>query len=203
MKAIVLFSGGLDSTVILAQALAAKRTCIALSFDYGQRHRIELEAAKKLTCHFGVEHKIIYIDRASFAHSSLVSDIDIPQNRTMQEIDSAPIPSTYVPARNTIFLAYAVGQAEMLQAEEIYFGSNALDHKNYVDCRPAFVSAYQKLINVATVQACEGSAPKLITPLIHLTKREIVNLGRELKAPIEMSWSCYNPSLRIYPLRSL
>jgi 7-cyano-7-deazaguanine synthase len=199
MKAIVLFSGGLDSTVMLALALAAKRSCLALSFDYGQRHRIELEAAKSITRHFGVEHKILNIDHGAFANSSLVADMNMPLNRTLQQIDASPIPSTYVPARNTLFLAFAIGQAEILQAQEIYFGPNALDHKNYVDCRPEYVKAYQSLINIATVQACEGSAPQLITPLLYLTKRDIVKLGREIKAPIEMSWSCYNPSVESKP----
>lgn len=199
MKAIVLFSGGLDSTVMLSLALAEKRSCLALSFDYGQRHRIELEYAKKITLLLGVEHKIIRIDPSTFSNSSLVTDTPVPLNRTLNEIDSSPIPSTYVPARNTLFLAYAVGQAEMRQAQEIYFGPNAQDHKNYVDCRPVFVDAYQNLIQVATLQACSGYAPKLVAPLIHLNKREIVSLGKTLKAPIEMSWSCYNPTKELTP----
>jgi 7-cyano-7-deazaguanine synthase len=199
MKAIILFSGGLDSTVMLAAALASNRTCYALSFDYGQRHRIELDAAKDIARYYNIEHKIITIDRSTFGNSSLVSHEALPQNRSLQEIKTSKAPSTYVPARNTLFIAYAIGQAELIHANEIYFGPNAMDYEAYVDCRPAFVAAYQHLINGATKQAVEGSPPKLIAPLIHLTKKDIVKMGRELKAPLEMTWSCYDPSANRTP----
>ncbi len=195
MKAIILFSGGLDSTVLLAMAMSAGRTCCALSFDYGQKHKIELESARAIASHYGIEHKIIIIDPTTFSNSSLVSGDPVPQNRSLNEIEHSPTPFTYVPARNTLFIAYAIGQAEIMNAQEIYFGANALDQRPYVDCRPEFVDAYQTLINLATKQAVEGFPPKLKSPLIHLTKKEIVTLGRDLQAPLEMSWSCYNPQV--------
>ncbi len=193
MKAIILFSGGIDSTVMLATALASDRSCLALSFDYGQRHRIELESAKNITRYYNIDHKIISLDPSAFGHSSLITGNALPQNRSLQEIKTSKVPSTYVPARNTLFIAYAIAQAEILQADEIYFGSNAMDCIAYVDCRPEFVAAYQNLIHVATAQAIEGFSPKLVAPLIHSTKKEIIDRGRKLKVPLEMTWSCYNP----------
>ncbi len=197
MKAIILLSGGLDSTVMLAKALSEGRKCHALSFDYGQRHKLELTAAAEIASYYGVPHTVIAIDPKSFAGSSLVSDLPIPQNRNSEEISQGGIPNTYVPARNTLFLAYALGQAEILLAEEIYFGANAQDILPYPDCRPAFIAAFQALIQVSTKQAIEGRPPKLITPLIAWTKKEIAACGRSLNAPLHLTLSCYRPvSLR-------
>jgi 7-cyano-7-deazaguanine synthase len=192
LKAIVLFSGGLDPTVMLAMALSQGRDCFALSFDYGQRHKIELNAAAAICKHYNVPHGIIKITTQAFEMSSLVSSLKVPKNRTKTEIGSG-IPNTYVPARNTIFLSYAVAQAELLNAEEIHYGPNALDNIPYPDCRPAFVEAYQKLIDVATKQAVNGKAPKLVTPFIHWDKQKIVRKGRELNVPFELTFSCYDP----------
>lgn len=193
MKAIVLLSGGLDSTVILAMALQQGRECFALSFDYGQRHRVELNSAAAVAAYYHIPLHIISIDPTSFAQSSLVSSIAMPKGRTMEEIGSGGIPNTYVPARNTLFLAYALGQAEILNAQEIYVGINAMDSLPYPDCRPEFVQAFQAVINTATKQSVEGNAPQLITPLIHWNKHEIVKQGLAHKAPLHLTFSCYDP----------
>ena len=199
-KAIVLLSGGLDSTVVLALALAQGKTCHALSFDYGQRHLVELEAAKKITAMYQIPHKIIKIDPSAFGKSSLTArhtsdpvDLKIPENRNLKEIEEQGIPNTYVPARNTLFLAYALGQCEIEEAQEIHFGPNKMDFSGYADCRPAFLQAFQSLINFATKQSVEGSAPRLITPLIELNKAEIIRKGFALNAPLHLTISCYNP----------
>jgi 7-cyano-7-deazaguanine synthase len=201
-KAVILFSGGLDSTVMLALALKSGKECFALSFDYGQKHRIELERAKMIADHYQVNHIVIRIDPQTFKHSALLSDKEVPKNRNAAEIAKSGIPSTYVPARNTLFLAYAVGQAEIFGAQEIHFGANAMDASPYPDCRPAFVQAYQQLINVATKQALEGSAPKIHTPLIHWDKTEIVKQGKALQIPFDLTWSCYDPTDSLTPCGS-
>lgn len=184
MKAIVLFSGGLDSTVLLAIALNRGCQCHALSFDYQQRHRVELDAACAIAQHYGIDHSVIVFDRTVFAKSSSFLVSDTP---------ASGIPSTYVPARNTLFLAYAAGQAEMIGAEEIYLGSNTHDHAGYPDCRPLFVEAFQKVLNVATQQAVEGRPPQLVTPLLHMDKADIIRKGKELQAPLHLTLSCYAP----------
>lgn len=189
MRAIVLFSGGLDSTVTLAMALNRGRDCLGLSFDYGQRHKIELDAAKVIAKHYGIQHRIIKIDPTAFGQSSLVSNMEVPKNRTPTEIESQGIPSTYVPARNTLFLAYALGQAEILGADEIYIGCNVLDNLPYPDCRPEFIEAFQGLINVVT-----KNPPRLIAPLINWDKKKIVQEGMDLDAPLEQTFSCYDPT---------
>ncbi len=198
MKAIVLLSGGLDSTVMLAMALANKRECFTISFDYEQRHRIELEAAKKIVAFYGVRHRIMTINPGTFAQSSLVSGHNVPKNRTIKEM-SLSIPNTYVPARNTLFLAYAIGQAELAGAQEIYFGANALDIAAYPDCRPAFIQAFQGVYNVATRQAVEGKPPRLVTPLIEWDKATIIRQGLALKAPLHLTFSCYDPTAKGQP----
>lgn len=195
MKAIVLLSGGLDSTVVLAMAREKERKCITLSFDYGQRHRIELIHAKKIAEHYNVEHCVITIDPKAFSQSSLVKNLDIPKDRNLNEIATSGIPNTYVPARNTLFLAYATGQAELIDANEIYAGPNLLDHNPYPDCRPKFYEAFQNVMNVATKQAVEGNAPKLITPLIYMDKSAIVKEGKRLNVPFDITFSCYDPTL--------
>lgn len=195
MKAIILLSGGLDSTVMLAKALQQGNECYALSFNYGQRHKIELKAAENIAAFYDVPHRIIMIDPACFDNSSLVTSLAVPKDRTAQQISSGGIPNTYVPARNTLFLAYAVGQAEILEAQEIHVGFNAMDCNPYPDCRPEFVNAFQLVINIATKQGVEGRPPRLITPLIDLNKTEIFKLGFSLNAPIDLSFSCYDPTI--------
>lgn len=192
-KAIVLLSGGVDSTVVLAMAQAQGKCCYLLSFDYNQRHAIELESAKAVASHYGLPHKIIRIDPCAFGKSSLVSDLEIPHKRSIAEINRQGIPSTYVPARNTLFLAYALGQCELYDAQEIHFGPNKIDHACYPDCRPAYLQAFQSIMNVATKQAIEGNAPKLVTPLKELDKTAIIKLGISLGAPLNLTWSCYDP----------
>lgn len=189
-KAIILFSGGLDSTVMLALALEQKRDCHCLSFNYGQKHKIELEHAKAIAAHYRVPHRIITIDPSAFETTSLVSNISVPKYASAKEASETGVTSTYVPARNTLFLSYALGQAEILGADEIYFGPNAMDYASYIDCRPAFIEAFQHL----AAHAINSTAPKIVTPLIHWTKEEIVKKGKELNAPLKMTFSCYDPT---------
>jgi 7-cyano-7-deazaguanine synthase len=193
-KAIILLSGGIDSAVILATALKNGRQCFTISFDYSQRHRLELRAAQSIARHYNVPYNLIKIDPTAFSKSSLTTQNSVPKNRTTQEIATGSIPSTYVPGRNTLFLAYAMGQAESADADEIYYGPNANDYAAYPDCRPEFVQAFQSVLNVATKQASEGRPPKLIAPLINLTKKDIVKMGQELKVPMELTLTCYDPT---------
>jgi 7-cyano-7-deazaguanine synthase len=195
VKAIVLLSGGLDSTVILALALKHTRKCKAISFEYGQRHNIELESAKAIARYYNVAHHIIKLDPSIFGQSSLLSKNDgfiVPKDRDATEISKSATPSTYVPARNTIFLSVALAQAEMFGAQEIYIGPNALDTK-YPDCSPQFIESFQSVINVATKQSVQGGAPKLIAPLLMLNKSDIIKLGLQIEAPMHLSFSCYDP----------
>ena len=194
MKAIILLSGGLDSTVCLATAIEQGRDCFALGFDYEQRHKRELEAAKQISLHYGVPFSIIKIDPLFLKASALVGNDRIAKGRSEAEIASNSVPTTYVPARNTLFIAYALGYAESVNAQEIYFGANAQDRNSYPDCRKEYFEAYQQLINLATNQAISNHPPKLILPLIDHNKKEIVKLGRSLKAPIDLSFSCYDPN---------
>ena len=214
VKAIILFSGGIDSTVVLAMALQNGRQCHALSFDYGQRHHIELQAAAAITKHYGISHQIIKIDPSAFGNSALVSPLvsaadgfselpsdasrhfpmDIPTGRSMAQIASLGIPSSYVPARNMLFLAFAAGQAELWKAGEIYFGANAADSAPYPDCRPAFIAAIQGVLDVATKEAVEGHPPKLIAPLSAWHKPEIIRQGSSLNVPFALTHSCYAPA---------
>lgn len=198
-KAIILFSGGIDSTLVLAMALLNQRHCLALSFDYGQRHVHELNSAKVLAKHYNVEHIIIKIDPTTFKKSALVEKIEMPQYRTLEEMGKGKVPSTYVPGRNTLFIAFALTQAEIYQAQEIHFGPNALDYHAYVDCRPEYIQKYQELITLSTKQAVDGSPPKLITPLINMTKIDIVKKAKELNVPLNLTWSCYNPTVDLIP----
>lgn len=193
-RALVLTSGGIDSTVVLAQALQENRECFALTFDYCQRHRLELRSAEAIADHYKVPHKVVKIDPSLFSNSSLTSDIEVVErSRDLNSIASGGVPSTYVPGRNTLFIAHAISLAESLEAQEIYLGMNANDHAPYPDCRPAYVEAYQHLINLATKQALEGTAPKLLAPLIYKSKIEIVKLGKSLQIPFEATLSCYDP----------
>lgn len=197
MKAIVLLSGGLDSAVVLALALKNQRDCLAISFNYGQRHVVELEYAKELVEHYHVAHRMIHIDPSVFGKAALVSDCKLSKNRTSLEISEQGIPSTYVPARNTLFLSYALTQAELFDAQEIHIGPNAMDANPYPDCRPQFIQAFQALINVATRQSVEGSPPRLIAPLVNWDKQEIVRQGKILGVPFEKTFSCYDPKDKI------
>lgn len=193
-NAIILLSGGLDSTVVLALALSQGKTCYSLSFDYNQRHFIELEAAEAIAKYYNIDHQIIKIDPKPFSQSSLVGlTAAPPKNRTLQQITEAGIPNTYVPARNSIFLSYAMAFAELFHAEEIHLGANKMDITGYPDCRPGYIDAFQGLLNVATEQALKGKPTRLIAPLIEMNKDEIFQLGLNLNAPIELTISCYQP----------
>ncbi len=194
-KAVVLLSGGLDSTVVLAMAIQQGIECEALSFDYGQRHRIELNAAAVIAAYYAVPHRMITLTSFALATSALISDqVALPKNRSPEEMNKSAIPSSYVPARNTLFLAYALGHAELIYADEIHVGFNAADQNAYPDCRPEFLKAFQQLIQVATKQSVEGKVPLLKAPLISYSKREIIQHGLLLKAPLDLSFSCYDPT---------
>jgi 7-cyano-7-deazaguanine synthase len=193
-KAIILLSGGLDSTVILALALASQRQCYAISFDYQQRHHFELSCAQRITAHYDIPHCIIPIDPKAFGNSALLNSTEIPSHRTIADINQNGIPNTYVPARNTLFLAYALSQCEFHNAHEIHFGPNRADQHCYPDCRHAYIKAFQELILHATQQSIEKEAPTLVTPLLLLDKKEIIHLGMILKAPLELTSSCYCPA---------
>lgn len=193
-KAVVLLSGGLDSTTVLAHAVAKGYDCYALSFDYGQRHRFELKAAKKLARKLGaVEHKVVKVGLSSFGGSALTADIPVPKKKSHKEI-GAGIPVTYVPARNTVFLSLALAWAEALGAHDIFIGVNALDYSGYPDCRPEFIRAFEKTANLATKAGVQGGKFRIHTPLIKLTKAEIIRMGRKLGVDYEMTHSCYDPA---------
>ncbi len=189
MKAVVLLSGGLDSSTVLAIALEMGYEVHALSFDYGQRHSRELESAKKIAKYFNVPHKIIKIDLRQIGGSALTDNIDVPE-RNMDEIEKE-IPITYVPARNTILLSLALGYAEVIDADAIFYGANAIDYSGYPDCRPEYVEAFERVANLGTKRGVEGKPIKIIAPIIHMTKAEIIKKGMELGVPYELTWSCY------------
>ncbi len=186
--AIVLLSGGLDSALMLAMLSKSGKKIMALSFDYGQRHKVELEYAKKLAGHYKALHRIFQIDPRAVA-SPLVSSASIPKDRTLVEIEQAGPSPTYVPARNTMFLSFALGQAEIRGAKEIHFGPNAHDKFGYPDCSPEYIAAFQNLLNIASPKG-----PKLAAPLIHMTKKEIREKAEELNVPIDLTFSCYDPT---------
>lgn len=185
--AVVLLSGGLDSTTVLAVARAQGFACHAVSFDYGQRHRAELAAAARVAKALGaVEHRIMTIDSSGMTGSALTDlMIDVPES------PAAGIPVTYVPARNTVFLALALGWAEVLDAEAIFLGVNAVDYSGYPDCRPEFIQAFQGVVDVATRRTVEGGALQLESPLIDLTKADIIRLGIGLGVDYALTVSCY------------
>ncbi|MCH7690345.1 MAG: 7-cyano-7-deazaguanine synthase QueC [candidate division Zixibacteria bacterium] len=192
-KIIVLLSGGLDSAT--TAAIAKKEGCLitALSFDYGQRHRIELEAAKKIVKHLNLDkHTILTMDLNQIGGSALTDSIDVPKQRSNEQINEG-IPITYVPARNTIFLSYALAVAEVEEASSIYIGANSLDYSGYPDCRPEFIEAFEKLANLATKTAVEGSKIQIKAPLIDLSKAEIIKRGTELGLDYSLTFSCYDP----------
>jgi 7-cyano-7-deazaguanine synthase len=194
MRAVCLLSGGLDSSTCLALARRDGFTCYALSFDYGQRHRVELESAARVAEGLGaVQHLVVPIDLRVFGGSALTSDIAVPKGRATHEM-SGGIPVTYVPARNTIFLSLALAWAEVLGSSDIFIGVNALDYSGYPDCRPEFIEAYERMANLATKSGVEDrTRVKIHTPLIRLSKAEIVKLGRELGLDFRLTHSCYDP----------
>jgi 7-cyano-7-deazaguanine synthase len=195
MKSIVLLSGGLDSTTTLALAKKAGFDLFCLTFDYGQRHRVELDRARDIARHFGaIDHQIVNIDLRQFGGSALTDSIDVPTDRNQEEM-SAEIPITYVPARNTIFLSFCLAYAEVKKANDIFIGVNAVDYSGYPDCRPKFISAFETLANLATKAGVEGTEPLIIhTPLIELSKAKIILKGLDLGVDFAMTHSCYNPA---------
>ena len=194
-KAVVLLSGGVDSTTTLAIARRDGFEPYALSFDYGQRHVFELEAARRVASALGAkDHVVVRIDLRQFGGSSLTSDQPLPTGRSLEEIGEG-IPSTYVPARNTIFLSFALAYAEVQGASDIFIGANVLDSSGYPDCRPEYIEAYERMANLATKAGVEGRQRLTIhTPLIRMTKAEIVATGRELGVDYALTLSCYDPS---------
>jgi len=193
--AVVLLSGGLDSATCLALAQAEGFACHALSFDYGQRHRVELDAARAVALSLkAVEHKIIAIDLRAFGGSALTADIAVPKGRSAAAMASE-IPVTYVPARNTIFLSFALAYAEVIGAVDIVIGVNALDYSGYPDCRPEYIRAYETMANLATRSGVEGAARLTIrAPLMAMTKAEIITTGTALGVDYSLTISCYDPA---------
>jgi 7-cyano-7-deazaguanine synthase len=194
-RAVVLLSGGIDSTTTLAIADSKGFDIYALSFHYGQRHRVELEAARRIAQHFRVtKHLIIDIDLRPFGGSALTDNIEVPKNRKAVEMREV-IPVTYVPARNTIFLSFALAWAETLGSEDIFIGVNALDYSGYPDCRPEYIAAFERMANLATKAGVEGKQKvKIHTPLIQMTKAQIIKKGLDLGADYGLTHSCYDPS---------
>ncbi|MCI0546376.1 MAG: 7-cyano-7-deazaguanine synthase QueC [Candidatus Rokubacteria bacterium] len=192
--AVVLLSGGLDSATALAIARAEGYECHALSFDYGQRHARELEAARRVAAALEVrEHLVIRLDLRAIGGSALTADIAVPKGRS-EAVIGAGIPVTYVPARNTIFLAHALAWGEVLGAADIFIGANALDYSGYPDCRPEYIRAFERMANLATRAGVEGkSAFRIHAPLIELTKAQIVARAYELGVDLGLTWSCYEP----------
>jgi 7-cyano-7-deazaguanine synthase len=193
-RAVCLLSGGLDSSTCLAVARQEGYECHALSFDYGQRHRSELEAAARLAGHFQAKrHLVVKVPLDAFGGSALTEDIAVPKSRSIAEMSNG-IPITYVPARNTIFLSLALAWAETLESSDIFIGVNALDYSGYPDCRSEYIEAYERMANLATKAAVEGRTRlKIHTPLMRLNKAEIVKLARDLGVPFGLTHSCYDP----------
>jgi 7-cyano-7-deazaguanine synthase len=194
-KAVVLSSGGLDSTTTMALAKAEVYEIYSLSFRYGQRHAFELEAAQRVAKVLGVKkHLIMDINLRRIGGSALTADIEVPKGRDEEEV-AGSIPITYVPARNTIFLSYALAWAEVLEASDIFIGVNAIDYSGYPDCRPEYIEAFERMANLATKAAVEGHTHLTIhTPLIHMTKAEIISKGIDLGVDYSITHSCYDPT---------
>ena len=189
-RSVVVLSGGLDSTVCMAVARRAGSDIAAVTFDYGQRHRVELDHATAVARHFAVEHLVVRLDASQWGGSALTDTaIDVPDATTAPQGDRIPV--TYVPARNLIFLSIATGIAEARDADEIYLGINALDYSGYPDCRPEFVAAFAATAALATKRGIEGRPIAVRTPLVDLSKAAIVRLGVEVDAPLALTWSCY------------
>jgi 7-cyano-7-deazaguanine synthase len=195
-RAVVLLSGGMDSTTALAVAREEGFACHALTVAYGQRHVIELEAARRVAAALGaVEQRVVRVDLRAFGGSALTEDLNLPQDRPMEEIAHG-IPVTYVPARNTVFLSLALAWAEVLGCFDIFMGVNVLDYSGYPDCRPEFIAAFERLAVVATKAGVEGEGPFHIhTPLIRMSKAEIIRLGVSLGVDYSLTHTCYDPAL--------
>ena len=193
-KAVCLLSGGLDSSTCLALARRDGFACYAITFDYGQRHKFELEAAARVAAALGVERRLVVkIGLDVFGGSALTADLAVPKSRSLDEM-SRGIPVTYVPARNTIFLSLALAWAEVIESADIFIGVNALDYSGYPDCRPEYIEAYERMANLATRAGVEGHTRlKIHTPLIGFSKAQIVTLARELGVPFGLTHSCYDP----------
>ena len=193
-NAVVLLSGGLDSTITLAIAKQQGFACHALTMAYGQRHAVEIEAAREIARRLGTaRHIVMPIELRQFGGSALTSDTPVPKDRPLDEM-SHGIPFTYVPARNTIFLSFALAWAETLGAGDLFLGVNALDYSGYPDCRPEYIAAFETLANLATKAGVEGGTFKIHTPLIHMTKAQIVRRGIELGVDFALTTSCYDPT---------
>ena len=192
--AVVLLSGGLDSTTTLAIARAECFECFALSFDYGQRHRVELEAARRVARSLGVtEHRVAHIDPETFRGSALTDNLEVPKGRAESEMAHG-IPVTYVPCRNLIFLSYAVAWAEVIGTNHVFLGINALDYSGYPDCRPEFIAVFETVATIGTKAGQEGARFKIHAPLVHLSKADIVRRALELNVDLSLTHSCYDPS---------
>jgi 7-cyano-7-deazaguanine synthase len=193
-RAVVLLSGGLDSTTCLAWARAQGYACTTLAIDYGQRHRAELAVARRVAGAMGVtDHREVAVDLRAIGGSALTADVAVPKDRAAETMASA-IPVTYVPARNTVFLAVALGLAETIGAHDLVAGMNAIDYSGYPDCRPEFVRAFEALANVATRAGVEGATFRVLTPLLELDKAAIIQLGVSLGVDYAMTHSCYDPA---------
>lgn len=193
-KAVVLLSGGLDSTTVLAVAKDQGFEPCAISFRYGQRHVVELEAARRVASAAGVDgHVVCDIDLRVFGGSALTAEVDVPKHDSAEELSGDEIPITYVPARNTVFLSFALAYAEVIGSTDIFIGVSALDYSGYPDCRPEYIAAYEQMANLATRAGVEGNCVKIHTPLINLTKAETVELGTRLGVDYSLTLSCYDP----------
>lgn len=193
-KAVILLSGGLDSSTVLAIAQDQGFDAYAISFKYGQRHEIELDAARRIAARAGVrEHVEAAIDLRMFGGSALTSDVEVPKKRSDEEMGDG-IPVTYVPARNTVFLSFGLAWAEVLEADDVWIGVNAVDYSGYPDCRPEYIAAYQEMANLATRRGVEGKSLTIHTPLIDLTKAQIIQRGLDLGVDYGLTLSCYDPS---------
>ena len=187
-NAVVLLSGGLDSTTCTAQAIADGYKVTALSFRYGQRHQKELVSAKNVAAYYNIDHIIVDLDLSSFRSALTRKELDVPENR--EEVGN-DIPITYVPARNMIMLSVAAGLCESIDADRIYIGVNNVDYSGYPDCRPEFIEEFQKMLALGTKAGVEGHPIKIETPIQHCSKADIVRLGKKLGAPLHLTWSCY------------
>ncbi|KQP80168.1 7-cyano-7-deazaguanine synthase [Aeromicrobium sp. Leaf289] len=195
-KAVVLLSGGLDSTTVLAVAKDQGFEPYAISFRYGQRHVVELESARRVAAGVGAAgHVVCDIDLRVFGGSALTADVDVPKHGSADELSDSEIPITYVPARNTVFLSFALAYAEVIGSTDIFIGVSALDYSGYPDCRPEYIAAYEQMANLATRAGVEGNEVKIHTPLIDLTKAQTVELGMRLGVDYSLTLSCYDPDV--------
>ena len=197
-RAVILLSGGLDSTTVLAIVRAEGLDCHCLTVDYGQRHRVELEAARRVADTLGAaSHRIITLDLRAIGGSALTDDIEVPKD---QDPESGEVPITYVPARNTMLLSLLLGLAEVVRADQLFIGANAVDYSGYPDCRPAFLEAFESLASLATVAGAEhGVRFRVRAPLLELTKAQIIRRGLDLGVDYGLTWSCYDPTADSLP----